>query len=649
MVGRKRRFEGISSQYIKMDPQDIKFDDFLIQGQNIFVLAHQPGIGKTYNVMKYLKNKIQVDKDFKFFYFTERHATINEHTKTWKKDSYSHWEGFDRKCENAWMKTLYKCHLNAKDICAICGKCTDYTLQFENTSRVFAPFNYLLSKDFKDNLPDIIFLDENLKQFKSYNADFNKGQELFQLMGRDDLSELTKNKDCNSLSKKIDIKQLSDDYKKFILELTKNRGKNKDILKMIAGFNIFDFYQYIRWESIYGYELKSYGVPSLYNGAFDAVTKGVPAVFMDATFNPFMFRYLLECFQAEGKYFGKKEFNNLYMYIFQKFHSNKETVLYRMRPENVMPKNSFTAPENWDHTRKWLEPCMKNIMDIYGKNNVGIITFKEFGSIVKSFGFDVEYYGNLRGTNVLEDKPVLVLIGSYLPIIARKNATDDKADKEYYEDLLSKHFLLKIEESDLVSIGIEAPEEVSEKYRYGLAKAKAYKYMGKTIKEVSPTKAGEIYKNPAEALNIFLWFDEIYQALHRNRGLRYPRTIFAYCWFPEPGAKIFTTDNKGNVTVSEIGKLRLFHHDIRSEFESNIEKIDNDLVNAFFDYLAEHEKDGIVQDIVDDILQHYTTITSTELTRKYKIHKSGGGADTIPITMLIRAIKLLKEKAKRWE
>lgn len=647
MVGRKRKFEGIIPKDIEKDPQDINFDEFLIKGHNIFVLAHQPGIGKTYNVMKYLKNKIQVDKDFKFFYFTDRHVAIDEHTKSWKKDSYSHWEGFDRKCKKSWMKTLYKYRLNAKDICAICGKCTDYTSQFENTSRVFAPFNYLLSKDFQNNLPDIIFLDENIKQFSSYDAQFDKGKELFQKMGREDLSELVNNKDCDALSKKIDIERLSDDYKKFILELIKNRGKNKDILKMIEGFNIFDFYQYIRWESIYDYKLKSYGVPSLYYGAFEAVTKGIPAVFMDATFNPFLFRYLLECFQAEGKYFGKKEFKTLCLFVFQKIHNNPKTVLYRMRPEDVMPKISFTVPGNWEHTRKWLESDMKNIMKIYGKNNVGIITFKEFGSIVKSFGFDVEYYGNLRGTNVLEDKPVLVLIGSYLPIIASWNATDAKEDKEYYEDLLSKHFLLKIEESDLISVGIEAPKEVSDKYRYDLAKAKAYKYIGKTIKEILPTEAGEIYKNPAEALNIFLWFDEIYQAFHRNRGLRYPRTIFAYCWFPEPKARIFATDDKGNITGNVMGELRLFIHNIRHEFESNIDKIDNDLVNAFFEYLAEHEKDGFVQDIIDDILQHYSSITSTELTSKYKIHKSKGGADTIPISMLIRAIKLLKEKTKR--
>jgi hypothetical protein len=650
MVGRKRIFEGIYPNYIEEEPDNIDFDEFLIKGQNIFVLAHQPGIGKTYSVMQYLKKKIREDKDFKFFYFTDRHATIDEHTRNWKEGTYSHWEGFERICEKTKMKSLYKYHLSPKDICKTCKKkCSKYLSQFKNTSRVFAVFEFLLSNDFLDNPPNIIFLDENIKQFKSYSADIEDAKILFKRMKRDDLVELLEQSDYKTFANKIDFGKLSDEYKNYILRLAESKGKNEEELALVEKFNIFDFYQYIRWESIYGYGLKSYAAPTLYYNAFKVVANGVPAVFMDATYNPFLFRYILECYNAEGKYFGNKRFDDLNLYIFQKFHSNPKTVLYRMCPEDVLPKRSFTIPKNWEHTKEWLAPDMRTIMKIFGKNNVGIITFKEFGNIAKSFGFDVEYYGNLRGTNVLESKPVLVLIGSYLPIVASWDAEDAKEDKEYYEDLLSKYFLLNVEEKDLDTVGIEAPKDITGRFDYKLAKVKAYKYVGKTIKEILPTEAGEIYKNPAEALNNLIWFDEIYQAFHRNRGLRYPRIIFAYCWFPEPGARMFATDNNKNITGNVIGNLRLFVHNIRSEFESNIVKIGTEIVSEFFRILKEHEKDGLIEQIFTYMKQH-PDAKSEDIADKFRVFKKGGkrGRDTIPITMIKKAIKILENEAK-WE
>jgi hypothetical protein len=319
-----------------------------------------------------------------------------------------------------------------------------------------------------------------------------------------------------------------------------------------------------------------------------------------------------------------------------------------MRPEDSMPKSNFTNPQNWDHTKEWLTADMKIIMEIFGKNNVGIITFSEFGSIVKSFGFDVEYYGNLRGTNVLEDKPVLVLIGSYLPIVASWIDSEGKREgKSYFEEILSKYFLLNVDEKNLVSIGIEAPKLVSSKYDYKLARVYGYKYIGK-VGELLKTPADLIVQNPAEALNTLFWYDEIYQAFHRNRGLRKERIIFSYCWFPEPGATIYSTNNQGYVTNTEIGKLQLFTHNIRNEF--NIDKIENDIVNEFFNLLKEEEKDGLIEQMVTYIQQH-PDATATEIVDKYRNYKKGiiRGPDTKTITWLINCINILKEQAKRPE
>ena len=655
MAGRYRSKDGIKlhSLSIPADPSDIDFDDFIkgghfYQGEEIYILAHRPGIGKTHNVKQYIKKKIQDDKDFKFFYFTDRHEAILEHTKDLENGTYSHWEGFNRICERPGMKTLYNFHLKTKDICNNCKKkCSIYLSQFNNTSRVFTVFDFLSSKDFKDNLPDIIFLDEVIKQFKLYSADINDAKTLLESMKRDDLVELLEMKDFTLFIDRIDIDKFSTDYKNYVLNLAENKTKNEEELALVEKFNIFDFYKYVRWESIYGYGLKSYAVPSLYYDVFEAVTKGVPAVFMDATFNQYFFCYLLECYNGESKYIGKKNFTNLQVRGFKLSYSDiqKESIIYRMRPEHVMPKTSFTTPKNWEHTKDWLSRHMKAIMTIFGINQVGIITFKDLGDFPKAVGYPVEFYGNLRGLNILKDKPVLVLIGTYLPMPPSWHSSfkDDKSENEGFDELLCKYFYLDVNEKNLVSGKVEAPAGVSVNYDYKLATPYAYKYIGETGKTLG-TAGDEIAKRPAEALTTLFWYDEIYQAFYRNRALLNDKIIFAYCWFPEPNATIYTTDQKGRIEGSIMGKLQLFDHDIRKE--CFIDKIENDWVNAFFEMLPEFEKSGLAEEFINDVIYN-PKIQSGELQKKYKTHKEDGGAHTIPITKVKQGLKEFCKIAKR--
>jgi len=185
MVGRIRNKNGIDNfpepdfyNYYKLD--DINYEAFIDSKneENIFILAHRPGMGKTYHIMKFLEKHIQKDKDFSFFYFTERHSQIKEITKDWKEGTYSHWMGFDKLCMNPRMKNLYKWHLWPEDICDKCKKCDIYTSQFEKDTRVFAPFSYMNSKHFTDNTnsPDIVIVDENPKNFTIYSAEMTSSQ-----------------------------------------------------------------------------------------------------------------------------------------------------------------------------------------------------------------------------------------------------------------------------------------------------------------------------------------------------------------------------------------------------------------------------------------------------------------------------------------
>jgi hypothetical protein len=653
MVGRYRIKEGITfPNNISANIREFNIDTCLRTGEYIDIFAHRPGSGKTTTVLRYLKKKINEDKDFKFFYFTDRHEAILEHTKHWDKDTYAHWEGFNRICKRPKMLSYYKYHLNSKEICSLCKKkCSRYITQFNNTSRVFAPFEFLHSKDFKENPPDIIFLDENIKKFRTYTRDIDDAITLLKYMNREDLLKLLEDNDFKTLRNKFDIDKFSKDYKNYILKLAEHKSKNKKELEFVGKFNIFDFYQYIIWESIYGYGLKSYAIPELYYEVFNTVvSKGVPAVFMDATFNPSLFCYLLECYNYESKFIGKKKFNNLLVRGFVDDEDDiiKKSIIYRMRPEDSMPKSGFIEKERWKHTKDWLSEHMKFIMNIFNPNHVGIITYKDLGDFPNAIGLNVECYGNLRGTNKLEDKPVLVLIGSYLPIVASWDAKKKSKEKKYFDELLSEHFFLKIDESNLESIGIGAPEEVSDKYKYKLAKIYGYRYTGKKGKLLG-TLGDEIVNHPAEALATLFWYDEVYQAFHRNRALLWEKIIFAYCWFPEPGARIFSTDSNNKITDNIIRELKVFKHDIRDECE--IDKINSDikndtLLNDFFDLLSEYEKYGLAEELIKDLLYN-SKINTHELQEKYRLHKEDGGADTKPITQVKRGLKSFSERAKR--
>jgi hypothetical protein len=280
---------------------------------------------------------------------------------------------------------------------------------------------------------------------------------------------------------------------------------------------------------------------------------------------------------------------------------------------------------------------MNLIMNIYTPEDVGIITFKDYADICTTFGFEVEYFGNLRGSNILEEKPVLVIIGTYLPKVASWDSETINEDEEYYEDLLRKYFLIEASKNNLKSIEIGAPKEVEESFDYKLARIKAYKYVGKTGK-LYDTLGDLVVKRPAETLNIIEWYNEIYQAFHRNRGLRYGREIFSYCWFPEPKSLILSRDIK-------VDNLILFSQNLRDEFGGQVEKVQEEDKYSLFDRLKELNKDGRLVKIITHIRRHKNP-KAIEIATKFKIFKKGKnrGLDTKPITWLIKSFKKIREE-----
>lgn len=648
--GRIRESDGINPfKYYEVEPKKINFDKFLQNGENIYVLAHQPGIGKTYNVMEYLKEKIRNDENFTFFYFTDRHKAIEEHTSNWDPNWFMHWEGFSRICPRDNMKKLYeKYNLSPVDICNHCHRCNDYLDQFEENRRVFAPFNYLFTHYFRDNPPDIVFLDESIRQLTTYSIDIKKAEKAFQAMGMDELAKKVRNKEFHEFLQKELRDDIKDAYEDSVLNAFGDDDKEK--LKALGDFNPYNFFHYLKWDSIYKFNMPSYGVPTFYYSAFDAVVNRIPIVIMDATFNPYLFSYFLESYNGETSALGEDGFSDLNVTVFKTIHENKGTVIYRMRPTEHMPKSSFIGKKSyWERSKKWLKEHMSLIKKTFGTHRVGIITYEEYADICEGFGFDVEHFGSLRGTNILEDKPVLVIVGTYSPPLTfwdSKKLNVEYERDEYFEDLIRKYFLIDLSEDDIPTVGYGAPEDVEDNYRYRLARRKGY-----SDKLANPSKISSpgdmVDANPIMALNT-IWYDEMYQAFHRNRGLLYDKIIFAYCWFPEPSAIVLTTKKRGRrivVTDERIGRLEFFPHNVREEF--TIDKISDESSIGFFYGLREIEKRGLIEKIIDYIEDH-PNANSDEIVDEFHVYKKGEkrGRDTIPITMLKKILPILYEEAK---
>ncbi|MDG6219614.1 MAG: hypothetical protein QCI00_09275, partial [Candidatus Thermoplasmatota archaeon] len=536
MSGRYRDATGINypftfevSKLSKSLKWNLNIENDIKDGFNIIILSHQPGIGKTTNVLKYMKNHPHT------FYFTDRHRAIEEHTKEWEKKGveYAHWKGFTQICNTEPINKLYnQYHLPPKAIIENqdwSNKSKDiaiYNSQFNNGIRVFAPFNYLQSPYLKDHNPEIVFIDERITQLDDFNLKADKLKAFLKIT--DAPEEIIKNAEKRNLwffLKENRTTQIESVYSDTVIKNLKEN--NHAILKSLKEFKPYEFIRYINWGRIYKYNSDSYSIPYYYY-AFNILSKGIPLVILDASFNINLFHYFLETYNGESQKLGKKGFTQkpVKVKIYYSDITNKDSIIYRMRPKGAWSKTSIS--DAWENkTRPWISRDMRNIMDIFGTSNVGIISFKEYGEICQTLGFDMEYYGGLRGTNLLEDKLVLVILGSWFPPPPSWEVDEKQQnkDKDYLDDLVRKYFQIIITEKDVYETRIGAPEEVETSHDI-LKKGIARFTTDKQLKD-NETPADFTQNHPVSMINT-MFNDEIYQAFHRNRALRYPRIIFSY-------------------------------------------------------------------------------------------------------------------------
>ncbi|MFW9949358.1 MAG: hypothetical protein ACFFKA_04450 [Candidatus Thorarchaeota archaeon] len=667
MVGRYRSKDGIKypfdekeSELDKMNHiKNLNLDSIIKDGFKIIVLNHQPGIGKTYSVMNYIMNKSKIDDDFTFFYFTDRHKTIDEHlTRLEKFDknivkTFAHWKGFGKHCENDYIETLLQLNISHQfivDHFKYNDEYEEYKEQFNKNKRVFSPFYYLSSEHFQNNLPQIIFIDERITQIDTYTFDKDNIIKGFkQIKTPSEYIEKVKTRDINFFLNNKVLDNIKTLYQERLMKAVAKKNKNLDKFKV---FNPYKFEQYLIWCKIYDYKFDLYSLPLMYK-ALDVVSKGIPTVVIDATFNRELFTYFLESYNKEMTELPNsnfKGFKDLKVKVLNSNTTNPKTTLYRMRPKGAWPKVSFK--EFNETTWKWLLSDLHELRKIFGDANIGIITYKELCWLFESMNFDVEYYGGLRGTNRLENKIVLVIVGTWLPLPPSWEDKEKRKDKDYIDTLVEKYFLIKLYKRDIIKakIGASLPVEVEYEHLYSDKDSKSRITVSIDSKLNSHENwigyyglkgADNVEQYPVNAINS-IWFDEIYQAFHRNRGLSAERIIFSYAWYPEKRMMIKTEDNWLPEVLIKYNLRKEFPNTIKIIEESSKEQVNEKIKEVILSDYKKKYKGGVIQQIIKHIELDENV---DDIASEFGIHKHGAkrGWDTPPISALKKSYNNLKE------
>lgn len=569
--------------------------DFEKKDADIIVLSYQPGTGKTHNTRRFMESHPDS------FYFTERHFTINEFKEEWNEQGieYTHWRGFERRCENGRAQYLRdKYCVPAYILCRICNQSSDcdYRNQFNASERILAPVDYLLYPQFRDRAdsPSYVFIDEKLSKTNTFRYD--KGNILAALRVTERYNEEQRWDEDTGLSQLIEnieddnlpevnigdvrgVRTLFSNAVEFALE-----HENMDDLETLTKLNLFELMDYIRWGSIYSFDRTSYSIPFYYY-AFDALsrTEDMKLIFLDATFKPDIFQYFLEAYNGE-KGFGR----DITVQIFDTDLHPQKSHIFRMRPERWHPKCNFTKPKFVKDTLKWLPNQLNRIRNIFGKSNVGIITFKDLANAIKLMGYEnVVHYGDLRSTNAFEEIPVIVVIGTYFPPIVKR----DKKGNPKRKDIIRNIWEYFVRDTD--SYAIESTQ-IGENWP-----TQPRRYLDE---DTEFREDDDLQIEPIAAV-VSMWDDEMYQALHRNRGINKHRIVFAYCWFPEPD------------------DLPYFDRDVHDEF--HVKKIFNEQEKDFFDWLESRMATTHIGNraLVDEILDKIEEgKTDTQIAHKFRIN-----------------------------
>ncbi len=577
--------------------------DFSQVKEDIIILAHQPGLGKTHTVLEFMKTHQDS------IYLTNRHDIIKENVKNWGKGiPYVHWIGFTKICKNRTLKKLLETyHINPSILCSYCSvkKC-QYKWQFKKRDRVFAPYEYLSLGQILNNLPEYLFLDEQKLNVDTLTFNYQATitwLQTIQTYSNMPTPYVTHMQNNNyQFFLRTGFNDIETIYYNEALENAYKKKQMADILT-ITSINPYLLEKYFKLANTYNdYNRKEYYFPLCYN-AFDVLNKRqkqTKLIFMDASFNQRLFRYFLEAFNGE---IGFK--NPVSVKIYYSNVTNKHTDVYSMRTSDKfaswLPKVSF---RNIDSMLHWLPKHIQHIKEIYGEENIGIITFKKIAKsgYVSLLGYEIQYFGGLRSSNSFKDKKALIVLGTFFEskdnifeylekifdIHDKSIIVEERETKKLIEKIFSNTG--SISKRSIPSLYDQILEPKRRK-RFTNAQDFIYDpsfylegYIPPTGPNISQQDQYDMIQHqiyPVEWIQQVIWDEEMYQAFHRNRGLLNDRVIFAYCWFPpeiidEFRVEAIKRDKKEEDklwnTLEQQEEKRILHQSLLKDIEEFISK-----------------------------------------------------------------------------
>jgi hypothetical protein len=508
--------------------------DFL--ASDITVLSQQPGLGKTHSVIEFCKK----NPDKKILYLTTRHRLINEITKGLRRAS--HWYGFSHledgepkgcpKFLNHRVGRLHKAHLRTSLICSAMGcdkeKCR-YRRQFKKDKLVFAPVNYINTPYIWDDEEvfkfDICFIDESIVKTEELNFDSDSYLKAIAAISQkvpfDYAKSLLTERNYEQLQ---GMKQkIAEDVDKALIQYA-NSG-DYDTINDINELNINKIIDYGYYDNLYQGKIENCkmlgGLPVYYRPfsyKIFKIAQQAPVIMLDASFVETLFRDHLEFYYYE---YGLKK--DLEITIYRSNVRNSKSIIYRMNPSSAHPRENFKKHK--ETTMLWLYNDLEFFQKTFGSENVGIIHYKEFlaDNIItrrkEYLGFEAMSYGDILGSNSLDGKKVLVVLGTY-------DISHDQVADEIY-----KHYLLSY---PIDSITDAKTMKESHDKSSGDLKSGPWSLEGEDFTDGYRALWGT--KEPYERLPYMIssahGANEVYQALHRSRFLTNDVIIFAYCHLP---------------------------------------------------------------------------------------------------------------------
>jgi len=510
--------------------------DFL--ASDITVLSQQPGLGKTHAVIEFCKK----NPDKKILYLTTRHRLINEITKGLRKAA--HWYGFSHledgepkgcpKFLNPRIGKLHKARLRTSLICSAMGcnkeRCR-YRLQFKKDKLVFAPVDYINTPYIWDEEVfkfDICFIDETILKTDELSFDqdgYLKAIEAINLkVPFDYVKSLILERNYEQLQL-LEIKdKIISDVDNALIQYA--NSANYDAIHDINNLNINKMIDYGHYDKLYQGKIencKMLGGSPVYYKPFSykifKIAQQVPVVMLDASFEETLFRDHLEFYNFE---YGLKK--DLEITIYRSNVRNSKSIIYRMNPSSAHPRENFKKHK--DTTMLWVYNDLEFFLKTFGSENVGTIHYKEFlaDNIItrrkEYLGFEAMSYGDILGSNSLDGKKVLVVLGTY-----------DISHNQVIEEIY-KHYLLCY---PIDSITDAKTIKESHDKSSGDLKSGPWGLEGEDFSDGYRAQWGTL-EPPLDKLPYMIssayGANEVYQALHRSRFLTNDVIIFAYCHLP---------------------------------------------------------------------------------------------------------------------